>query len=159
MSPGIDSKESILSGHVAWRVGTSNRVVEPACQTWNRFLGSFKVDSNEKWGGSGWRQMLGNGLGPWRSMLHTCGLNMHFLSRNPIFFSLAIVELVGDYFSNRNARKINLLNYNCANLLEHRIFLDDESTKIRKISVIRSVLPIQDMSSPSANVFAQGSVW
>ena len=103
--------------------------------------------------------MLGNGLGPWRSMLHTCGLNMHFLSRNPIFFSLAIVELVGDYFSNRNARKINLLNYNCANLLEHRIFLDDESTKIRKISVIRFVLPIQDMSSPSANVFAQGSVW
>ncbi len=31
-SPGIDSKESILQTYVAWRAGTSNRVVVPACQ-------------------------------------------------------------------------------------------------------------------------------
>jgi hypothetical protein len=38
-SPGIDSEESTPS---AWRAGTTNRVVVPACQAGNRFLGSLK---------------------------------------------------------------------------------------------------------------------
>jgi hypothetical protein len=41
--PGIDSQESILPAYVAWRAGTSNRVVVPARQAGNRFLGSLKV--------------------------------------------------------------------------------------------------------------------
>ncbi len=41
-SPGIDSKESIPPAYVAWRADTSNRVVVPACQAINRFLGSLK---------------------------------------------------------------------------------------------------------------------
>ncbi len=41
-SPGIDSKESIPPVNVAWRAGTSNRVVVPACQAGNQFLGSLK---------------------------------------------------------------------------------------------------------------------
>ncbi len=41
-SPGIDSKESILPAYVAWRVGMSSRVVVPARQVGNRFLGSLK---------------------------------------------------------------------------------------------------------------------
>jgi hypothetical protein len=42
-SQGIDSKESIPLAYVAWRAGTSNRVVVPARQAGNRFLGSLKV--------------------------------------------------------------------------------------------------------------------
>ncbi len=41
-SPGIDSKESIQAAYVAWRPGTSNRVLVPARQAGNRFLGSLK---------------------------------------------------------------------------------------------------------------------
>jgi hypothetical protein len=41
-SPGIDSKESIPPVYVARRAGTSNRVVVPARQAWNRFLDSLK---------------------------------------------------------------------------------------------------------------------
>jgi hypothetical protein len=38
-SPGIDSKESILPAYVAWLADTSDRVVVPARQAGNRFLG------------------------------------------------------------------------------------------------------------------------
>ncbi len=41
-SPEIDSKESIQPAYVAWWAGTTNRVVVPARQAGNRFLGSFK---------------------------------------------------------------------------------------------------------------------
>jgi hypothetical protein len=45
--PGIDTKESIPPAYVAWQAGTSkNRVVVPACQTGNRFLGSLKDSSS-----------------------------------------------------------------------------------------------------------------
>jgi hypothetical protein len=40
--PGIDSKKSIQPAYVAWRAGTSNRVVVTARQAGNRFLGSLK---------------------------------------------------------------------------------------------------------------------
>ncbi len=40
--PGIDSDYSIPPGYVAWRVGTTNRVVVPARRAGNRFLGSLK---------------------------------------------------------------------------------------------------------------------
>jgi hypothetical protein len=42
MEPGIDSEESIPTANVAWQVGTKNRVVVPARQTGNRFLGSLR---------------------------------------------------------------------------------------------------------------------
>ncbi len=42
-SPGIDSEKSIQTAHVAWRAGTTCRVVVPARQAGNRFLGSLKV--------------------------------------------------------------------------------------------------------------------
>jgi hypothetical protein len=38
----MDSEESISQAYVAWRAGTSNRVVIPARQDGNRFLGSLK---------------------------------------------------------------------------------------------------------------------
>jgi hypothetical protein len=41
-SPGIDSEGSIPSAYVAWRAGTTNRVVLPARQSGNQFLGSLK---------------------------------------------------------------------------------------------------------------------
>ncbi len=41
-SPGIDSKESIPPAYVARRADTSNRVVVPARQAVNRFLGFLK---------------------------------------------------------------------------------------------------------------------
>jgi hypothetical protein len=41
-SPGIDSEESIQAGYVAGRAGTTNMVVVPTRQVWNRFLGSIK---------------------------------------------------------------------------------------------------------------------
>ncbi len=41
-SPGIDFKESTLLAYIASRAGTSNKVVVPACQAGNQFLGSFK---------------------------------------------------------------------------------------------------------------------
>jgi hypothetical protein len=41
-SPGINSEESIPSAYVAWRAGTSKRVVVPTRQTGNRFLVSLK---------------------------------------------------------------------------------------------------------------------
>ncbi len=40
--PGIDSEDSIPPAYVAWRAGTKNRVVVPARQAGNRFLGSLK---------------------------------------------------------------------------------------------------------------------
>ncbi len=36
------AEESIPPGYVAWRVGTFKRVVVPAIQAGNRFLGSLK---------------------------------------------------------------------------------------------------------------------
>jgi hypothetical protein len=39
---GIDSEESILPAYVAWRTGTTNRVVVPARQAGNRLLSSSK---------------------------------------------------------------------------------------------------------------------
>ncbi len=41
-SPGIDSEESISPAYVARRAGTTKRVVVPALQPENRFLGSIK---------------------------------------------------------------------------------------------------------------------
>ncbi len=41
-SPGFDSGESIPPAYVAWRDGTTNRVVVPVRQAGNRFLGSWK---------------------------------------------------------------------------------------------------------------------
>jgi hypothetical protein len=49
-SPGIDSEESIPPSYVAWRAGTTNRVIVPGRQAtqasgtipWNRFLGTLK---------------------------------------------------------------------------------------------------------------------
>jgi hypothetical protein len=41
-SPEIYSKESIPQAYIAWGAGTSNRVVVPARQAGNRFLGSLK---------------------------------------------------------------------------------------------------------------------
>jgi hypothetical protein len=41
MSPGIDSEESIPPFYLAWRAGTTNRVIVLARQAWNRFLGSL----------------------------------------------------------------------------------------------------------------------
>jgi hypothetical protein len=40
--PGIDSEDSIPPTFVAWQAGTTNRVVVPARQAGNRFLGSLK---------------------------------------------------------------------------------------------------------------------
>jgi hypothetical protein len=40
--PGSDSEDSIPPAYVAWGAGTTNRVVVPARQAVNRFLGSFK---------------------------------------------------------------------------------------------------------------------
>ncbi len=45
-SPGIDAEESIPTVYVAWRVGTTNRVVVPARQAGSRFLGSLKSSTN-----------------------------------------------------------------------------------------------------------------
>jgi hypothetical protein len=42
-SSGIDSKDAISPAYVAWRAGMSNRVVLPARQAGNRFLGPLKV--------------------------------------------------------------------------------------------------------------------
>jgi hypothetical protein len=40
--PGMDSEECITPAYVACRAGTTNRVVVPARQAGNRFLGSLK---------------------------------------------------------------------------------------------------------------------
>ncbi len=40
------AQESIPPAYVAWRDGTSNRVVVPACQAGNRFLGTLKRFKN-----------------------------------------------------------------------------------------------------------------
>jgi hypothetical protein len=41
-SPGINSEESISPAYVAWRAGTTNRVVVLARRAENRFLNSLK---------------------------------------------------------------------------------------------------------------------
>ncbi len=41
-SPGIDKEETIPPAYEAWHPGTTNRVVVPARQAGNRFLGSLK---------------------------------------------------------------------------------------------------------------------
>jgi hypothetical protein len=56
-SPGIDSEESISPAYVAWRAGTTNRVVVLASrnrfhQAGNRFLGSLKCLQIQTYPGS-----------------------------------------------------------------------------------------------------------
>ncbi len=41
-SPGIDSEETIPPAYVSWQARTANRVLVPARQAGNRFLGSLK---------------------------------------------------------------------------------------------------------------------
>jgi hypothetical protein len=41
-SPGIDSNESIPPAYVAWRAGTTNKVVAPVRKAGNRFMDSLK---------------------------------------------------------------------------------------------------------------------
>jgi hypothetical protein len=41
-SPGINSENSIPPAYVAWRAGTTCRIVVPTRQAGNRFLGSLK---------------------------------------------------------------------------------------------------------------------
>ena len=41
-SPGIDPEESTPPSYVAWRAGTTNRVVIQARQAGNQFMGSLK---------------------------------------------------------------------------------------------------------------------
>jgi hypothetical protein len=72
---------------VAWMRETG----EEACDYVERdgWLGrdemeSLKVDGNEKQWGPGRRQMLGNGLGPWRSRF-IFNMNMQFLSKMSYF--------------------------------------------------------------------------
>jgi hypothetical protein len=45
-SPGIDSEKSIPRAYVAWRAGTTNKVVVPARKSWNRFRGLLKRSIN-----------------------------------------------------------------------------------------------------------------
>jgi hypothetical protein len=40
--PRIDSEVTIPPAYVAWQAGTTNRVVVPTRQAWNRFLGSLE---------------------------------------------------------------------------------------------------------------------
>jgi hypothetical protein len=54
-SPGIDSKESIPPAYVAWRAGTSNRVVVPARPGWESIPGLLKRFTNSGSGYLGWR--------------------------------------------------------------------------------------------------------
>jgi hypothetical protein len=41
-SPGIDSEDSIPPAYLAWRAGTTNRIIVLARQAGNRFPGSLK---------------------------------------------------------------------------------------------------------------------
>ncbi len=69
------------------------------CAEWNKCLkGCWKhgLETRNK-GEPGRRQMLGNGLGPWRSRI-IYSLNMQFLIKNLISFTLLIAKLLGDYF-------------------------------------------------------------
>ncbi len=49
MRPGIDSEDYIAPAYVAWRAGTTNRVIVPARQAENRFLGSLKICKYGLW--------------------------------------------------------------------------------------------------------------
>ncbi len=48
-SPGINSEESIPPAYVAWRAGAKKRVVVPARQAGNRFLGSINKYGLCRW--------------------------------------------------------------------------------------------------------------
>ncbi len=58
--------------------------------------GVLKVVGNEKNGGSRRTQMLGNGIGPWRSRF-IYNLNMQFLIKILFPFPLVTAKLKGDY--------------------------------------------------------------
>ncbi len=63
-SLGIDSRDSIPPAYVAWRAGTSNRVVVPGRQAGNRFLGSLKGLQIESMGTIGTDKEKGYRTGP-----------------------------------------------------------------------------------------------
>ncbi len=69
-------------------------------QVRNVRLASLKVVGNEKLGGSGRRQMVGDGPGLWRSRIISIFI-MQFLSKNLISFFACNAKLIGDYFYNR----------------------------------------------------------
>ncbi len=66
----------------------------------------LKVVGNEKQWGSGRRQMLGNGLGPWRSRF-IYNLNTQFFNKNHISFSALSSKLKSDYFDNKGCSANN----------------------------------------------------
>ncbi len=85
----------------------------------------LKVDGNKKQWGPGRRQMLGNGLGPWRSRfifsIWTCSFE-----KNVLFpFLLVTAKRIGNYFINKRyvqnfgaskySHVINLRPASCAN--------------------------------------------
>ncbi len=95
-SPGIDSEESMLLAYVAWRAGTTNRIVVPVLQAGNRFLGSLKGLKNT---GSG--HILNNFRG-WRmeDSWRTRDFPLHI---NP---SCMILNIFYDHWSSLRARAI-----------------------------------------------------
>ncbi len=74
-------------------VGAPTGIVGLLCQVLFSAIKKYlKVVGNEKNGGSRRSQMLGNGLGPWRSrFIHS--LNMQFLFNNLISFSACNSEI------------------------------------------------------------------
>ncbi len=85
--PGIDSEDSIPPAYVAWRVGTTNRVVVPARQAGNRFFGLLKRFTNTGSVGSLF-------LSPF-SIVKTLVFPRHFtnLKEDNVFFVLGLLQM------------------------------------------------------------------
>jgi hypothetical protein len=79
----------------------------------------LKVDSDEKLGGSGRRQMSGNGLGPWRSIFMYI-LNLSFCVEKQFPFPLSTAELLGEYCYNRK-QEVNMFMSVITYKLAHRL--------------------------------------
>ncbi len=84
---------------------------------------NFKVDSNEKWGGSGRRLSLRFSLGLWRWRV-ICNLNMLLLCKENLFSLSACYSLINKRFLGEYARpgQNDPLSYNSTNILAHLIY-------------------------------------
>ncbi len=84
-----------------------------------KFVICLKVGGNEKQGGSGRSQMLGNGLGPWRSRF-IYNLNMQLLNKIIFPFPLSPSKWISDYLDIKRCRTNNLARAHQSSLRQWR---------------------------------------
>ncbi len=151
-SPGIDAMESIPPAYVAWRAGTSNRVVVPARKAWNRIPGLLKRFKNTGSGGyKGWRnRFLGSKpvflLGFWPP-IDWYKIPLNSVKSDGFIWSKMLVLPKAE----KNARSIVVLDKN-HKLLVMDVERQDSQKAMQNVVTLKS-WPVKGLFAVSAGVY------